>query len=38
MLLIGAGMLVLISQKVSHEAEEVFDAALVQSTLVVQSL
>lgn len=38
MLLVGSAMMLLASQQVSHEAEEVFDAALVQSTLVVQSL
>jgi len=38
MLLISAGMLWFSSQKLSHEAQEVFDTALVQTTLVVQSL
>jgi|GEM_PF-2087533 len=38
MLLVGIGMMLMASQKVSHEAEEVFDAVLVQATLVVQSM
>jgi len=38
MLLMSAGTLWFSSQKLSHEAQEVFDTALVQTTLVVQSL